>query len=435
MAKIKYTDEELIKVLKDAFQELGRVPNALDFEKRKPNYATFSLRFGSWDEALAKAGMKKDRQKLKDYTSEELIGYLQRYYFEYGKVPTTRDLKRNKNYPSDETFRNHFGNHKNALIAAGLYELRTDKILFERKEYTRDDVIKLVNDFIIKNNRVPTYDDLKYNKELPTGNVIIKHFDNLNTLIELLGYEPVNKSLVIKSKEEMIDDIYRLYLEIGRTPTSRDINKCNYTASDGAYISRFESLYNVFEISNIPYNKRTRFLTDQEVIDIWYNLKNKLNRVPTLVEIVESEINISDSIYWRWGGYSEFLKELDEDLNYNLYGCRVYQTSNGTKCFSLLELKLTQWLEDNNIKFKKDYPYKIILENDNTDRTLDWLILHNDNAYYVELFGIQNNEFYDSKTKKKIEDFKKNNLPLIELYPNIIRGKEISDIFSFLLIK
>lgn len=427
-----YSDEELIEEIKKASQDLGRVPNSKDFEKRKPNASTIRIRFGSWENALKEAGLKKDRQKVKDYTREELIKSLQKYYNEFNKVPTTRDLKNNSDYPTCETFRNHFGSHKNALIEAGLYDLRKDKGLFERHKYSKEEVITLVKSFISKYNRLPICEDFNTNKELPASSIILNIFGNLNELILLLGYEPINNSLIIRTDEEMISALQKLYLELGRTPTSRDIKVCQYTASDKVYISRFGSFYNSLEVANIPYQKRTKFLTNKEVIDIWYNIKYQLNRIPTLVEISSSEIDISHSIQMRWGGYSEFLKDIGEESNYNIYGCKTYFTSKGTKCFSLLELKLTQWLEDSEIQFEKDYPYKKLLRDDKTNRTLDWIIFHNNHKYYVELFGILNNDFYDEKTKRKIEDFKKNNIKLIELYPENIKMKQPSEIFSFL---
>lgn len=429
----RYSDAELIEEIKKAHVELGRVPSDSDFRKRIPNSSTFRNRFGSWNSTLEIAGLKKLKFKQSGYTRDELISHLRRYYEEFNKVPTTRELKENKTYPSSSTYENVFGNWKNALVEAGLYDKRKDKNLFDRKEYSKDDVIELVREFIIKYNRVPISTDYSENRELPSQKVVYKHFNTTNDLLILLDYDTVYESLNIRSDEELINDLFNLYIKLGEAPTSRDIDKCSDTASTNAYVNRFGSLYNSLEKANIPHVKKSLAYSDEEIIAMWYVLKNKLKRVPTLVEIEDSDHSIiRNAITWRWNSYSEFLKLLGEDANYNLYGCRIYETSNSTKCSSYLELLITQWLEDTRIEFDKDYPYSKILENDASKRTVDWAIYHNDEVFYIELFGIMNSTKYDANTKKKINDFNRNGINLMELYPKDVDKKNIGGIFSFL---
>lgn len=369
----------------------------------------------------------------KIHTKDELIALLKMYYVEFNKVPTTRDLKSNKDYPHPETYRKVFGSHKEALIVSGLYDLKEDKSLFDRKEYTKDDIIRLTRNFISENKRLPIVTDFKSHNNLPSVAVMYKHFNTLNELIIYLGFDPLYDSLVIKSDDELISDLRKLYVQLGKTPSSKEIEKSSITASFNAYANRFGSIYMSFEKAGIPFKKRNKFLSNHEVIDVWYKLKYELNRVPTIEEMRESEINVSDCIKMRWGTYSEFLRQLGEDANYNAYGCTTHLTTNNTKCFSVMELKLTQWLEDNDIEFHKDFPYKNILKDDGTNRTLDWLIKNNNHTYYVELFGILNSESYDAKTKSKKDDFKDNELNLIGIYPNDMRKKSPSEILSFIL--
>lgn len=375
--------------------------------------------------------MKNNLVKQK-YTEKELLNKLKQFYNTYHKVPTTRDLKGNKEYPHPEIYRIYFGSHKSALIKAGLYNLRKDKHLFDRHTYSKDEVINLVKIFIDDYHRIPTYEDLKNNLNLPSGNTIDRLFINLNELIKATGNYPIHNCVYKPTNNELINSLQKLYKELGRTPTSRDVKDCSYTFGDNTYITHFGSFYKSLEAANIPYNKRTKFYSDDEIIQIWYALKNKLNRIPTIEEMRDQEIDVSHSIHMRWKNYSSFLKVIGEDSNYNYYGCKTYYTINGTKCLSTLELKLTQFLEDNNIEFKKDYPYKNIFKDDNTTRTLDWMISYNNNTYYVELFGILGSEIYENRKARKIADFKKNKLRLIELYPDKIRYKSPKEILSFL---
>lgn len=73
MALFKYTDRDLIKILKDKAKELGRTP------KRREVYQNQVIRdrFGSWNEALLKANLKILKKK---YTRNELIEYAEEFY-------------------------------------------------------------------------------------------------------------------------------------------------------------------------------------------------------------------------------------------------------------------------------------------------------------------------------------------------------------------
>lgn len=428
----RYSDEDLIAELLKVKEELGRVPNALDFQKRIPNEATFRLRFGSWNNVLKVAGLKKTKHKLTDYTKDELISYLHKYYNEYGKVPTTRDLNKNKKYPCAETFRNAFGNHKDALMEAGLYELRKDKEMFSRRTYTREEIIELVRNFIEENNRLPTSNDFNGKNKYMHLTTIRSHFNNLHEVLSILGYESDYKPIRIFSNEELLSLLHALYLDLGKTPTADDIDNCDYTSGYNVYSSRFGSLYNALKLANIPFQKRGKYFTNEEIISVWIEVKNKLNHIPTIHEMREHSTNIIDSIITRWGTYTDFVSFMGEESNYNKYGCRVYFTNNGTRCYSVSELKITQFLEDNKINFEKDYPYSKIITNDTTKRTLDWKIDMNNEIYYVELFGIERSNYYDTKREKKIQDFKNSGLKLIELYHSDVYRKDPLETLGFL---
>lgn len=54
------------------------------------------------------------------YDDEFLISELQRFYIENTKVPTMKDFQLNKDFPSECTYKLHFGTWNNALRLAGL---------------------------------------------------------------------------------------------------------------------------------------------------------------------------------------------------------------------------------------------------------------------------------------------------------------------------
>ncbi len=54
----KYSKEELIEILQDKYEELGRLPISRDFKKTSPNYYRFSSAFGGWNKAINAAGLR-----------------------------------------------------------------------------------------------------------------------------------------------------------------------------------------------------------------------------------------------------------------------------------------------------------------------------------------------------------------------------------------
>ena len=114
--KSHYSDDELIKMLREKAKELGRNPlqKDLDDDPNMPSKTAYYDHFGGWNEALEKAGLEV--AKAISYTDEQLISILQERAKQLGRVPTRRHMKS----PCPSTFRAHFGSWPNALKAAGL---------------------------------------------------------------------------------------------------------------------------------------------------------------------------------------------------------------------------------------------------------------------------------------------------------------------------
>jgi len=223
----RYTDEELINILKEFHIKNNKIPMSNDFKNKTPSVSTYYNRFGSWIKALEKAGFKKEKNSRKDYTDKELIDYLIKYYNEFNKIPTTRDLKNNKNYPTSETYRNHFGSHKNALIKSGLYALRKDKHQFDKISYSDEDILYMLNDFVLnyinKHNKIPTYKDIKNNKNIPSIITYIRRFGGIINIYKILGFKISEKSIKNKntknkSNEQLLNDFKKVVDEYGQIP-------------------------------------------------------------------------------------------------------------------------------------------------------------------------------------------------------------------------
>ncbi|MCM3387334.1 GIY-YIG nuclease family protein [Ureibacillus chungkukjangi] len=208
------------------------------------------------DESIEKFIMPQEsRDKLREkrliFDDDELISYLQEYYYHYGKVPVQRDLIGN-GFPSYAVYVKHFGNFKNALIESDLYDFVENKKLFNREEYTKEDVYNKFKKFVEKYKRFPNSVELRdtVKCDLPTTRIVLKHYDSINDLKREFGLD--DETMKIKEKEESIRMLIDLFNK-DKKVTARSIDKSNITRSGKFYRNNFGTLAKACEIAGIPY--------------------------------------------------------------------------------------------------------------------------------------------------------------------------------------
>src|SRR2546421_12758588 len=115
----RYTDEQIIRELKDCAARLGRSPTMREFAgdaKTTVHPQTVIEHFGSWNAAKREAGLRPRRFA----TREELVGLLRELGEELGRVPTAKDLDaRRGSMPSKSLYWHTFGSLAAALREAG----------------------------------------------------------------------------------------------------------------------------------------------------------------------------------------------------------------------------------------------------------------------------------------------------------------------------
>jgi hypothetical protein len=146
-----YTDDMLLRELRDCAKRLGRSPTMREFAldpRAKPHPQTLVLRFGSWNRAKRTAGLVARRFA----TPEELLRQLRELGAEVGRTPTATDLAgRRSSMPSKSLYWQTFGSFRAALRAAGFDVPRPR----ERAERAVDDGVRLAK----RLRRLPTFDD------------------------------------------------------------------------------------------------------------------------------------------------------------------------------------------------------------------------------------------------------------------------------------
>jgi hypothetical protein len=115
----RYTDEQIVQEIKTCAERLGRSPTMREFAA-DPDTAvhpqTVIEHFGSWNAAKRVAGLVPRRFATRD----ELLGLLRQLGDELGRPPTARDIDEHKGrLPSKSLYWHTFGSLTNALREAG----------------------------------------------------------------------------------------------------------------------------------------------------------------------------------------------------------------------------------------------------------------------------------------------------------------------------
>ena len=115
----RYTDEQILAELKECADRLGRSPTMREFAADKQTTVhpqTVIEHFGSWNRAKRQAGLVPRRFATRD----ELLALLRELGEELGRVPTARDIdERRGRLPSKSLYWHTFGSLTNALREAG----------------------------------------------------------------------------------------------------------------------------------------------------------------------------------------------------------------------------------------------------------------------------------------------------------------------------
>jgi len=122
--------DQLLDKIKEVAEKIGRTPSKHEFigETGTQRYIHLIYKvYGSWTNALKILGMSpkqngnKKNQKIKRYSNDELLEYLNIFWQENNKIPTATDFKRGL-LPTYEVYLRRFGSITRARQLAGVPE-------------------------------------------------------------------------------------------------------------------------------------------------------------------------------------------------------------------------------------------------------------------------------------------------------------------------
>lgn len=128
MNSCRYTDDYLIRQIKELSKELNKTPSLNDFRKAKntASPSTIINHFGSWNNFIKAANLpltnkRKNNTNYKTITEKQLIEQIQILAEEIHKVPSLLEFKKCKYTSSIKTVLKHFDSWSDFLKSAQLF--------------------------------------------------------------------------------------------------------------------------------------------------------------------------------------------------------------------------------------------------------------------------------------------------------------------------
>lgn len=301
--KSSLTNEQILQIIIGKARELNKTPSKRNLGNIG---AVACYRFGNWNNALIKAGLKPKEQK--NYTQQEIIEFIQLKIKELDRIPTITELGKGK------IIKKLFGNYNNALIKAGFpnTEYAYKKASHSRFSYNLDknkdikkQLIKVIQDRSNELNRVPTV------KDFPSTAVFKRIFGSFTEALRQSNLFPNS----YRTKKELLDMLKLLSQKLKKDNVSIEDFTSYFGYAPVVYRYRFGNWNNALEVArlntNSTYNKFNS-TSKEEIIDYYINLCNRLDKWASITEIRTD--NKSDHIILnRFGTITNLRKLIAND--------------------------------------------------------------------------------------------------------------------------
>ena len=364
MSNKKYTDEELLEILKRVFEENPKANrDTFKVSNGLPNESVYRYRFGSFKNAKELVGIKcREYYGTKErlYSDEELLNLLKEFNDEIG-FPTAREFDKRDDLPHGKIYYERFGSFKNALELAEIEIPENKQKLFQRNnDYTHEDIKDefdiLVDLYLTDHITLPPMDYFN-NSDFISETLLYRRYGNKKEIYKEMGYdlEEFNKK---QMKNDMVNKYFEIKEIIDRLPNSRDIDKFSkgntYYYGMTTYIHYFGNLSELQKYIGEYPTSIGKSISNDEIIEGLYKLRDNLGMIPTQIEINACNYLPNIKATLNKLGYDSL-----PDLQIALFGEKVeyacrYITEGGTKCLSTHEYTIAQILEKDDYVFLKD---------------------------------------------------------------------------------
>ena len=294
-----YSDEELLEDIRSVADIVNRTPSLQDYREHGSHGATtIYRRFGSWQDAVARAGFEP-REPQRKIDTDELIDALQELADELGESPTTVQMNKHGRY-SPRVYRERFGSWDHAIEAAGLDPVDIDAVGPTVSDAELLDELERLADEL---DATPTWTQMD-EQGAYSPDTYRRHFGSWNAALEEIGHEPQHTSTHV-SRDELLADLERLADELGHRPTATDIVE-EGTYGLATYQRQFGSWSDAVTVAGFePSPDR---ISDDELLADLHRLHEEREKVPSLLD-VEDDGEYSATPYKdRFGSWSAALE-------------------------------------------------------------------------------------------------------------------------------
>lgn len=116
----RISTEELVEELRALADDVGGTPTMADMDAEgRFSPSTYQQRFGAWNDAVAAAGLTPNESTDADFDDDELLADLRDFADDLGRSPSKRECRETGPH-SPSTYADRFGSWNDAVAAAGL---------------------------------------------------------------------------------------------------------------------------------------------------------------------------------------------------------------------------------------------------------------------------------------------------------------------------
>lgn len=206
-----YSKEYLVKCLQELADELGESPFVSECNKSDltPSHTVYQRKFGSWNNALKKAGLETNKSTTQDITKNKLAKELKQLDSSLDREIKSQDISKSDLTSGLNTYRRVFGSLEDALKESDV-ELSSN--IGQKYKYTKESVLESLIDYFEEFGKIPTSDEFDSSEQYPSSYTVRKYFDSWSNAKNLLE-EAVNQDKkatdVIKEKS-FIEDLKKV---------------------------------------------------------------------------------------------------------------------------------------------------------------------------------------------------------------------------------
>ena len=296
-AETDINKSDLIDELRRLGDELDRTPTSRDMsDKGKYGTATYTHKFGSWNDAVQEAGLEIVRQR--DVSRADMISEIQRLADELGKPPAVHQMRDQGKF-GVTTISREFGTWSAALEHAG-YEPNKEMGVSEEK--LTQELTRLADEI----GRPPKAEEMSRRGAYSIG-TFERRFGSWNTALERAGFDPHNRTNI--PQEELLDELTRLSDALDRTPTSMDMESRGRFAH-ATYRRAFGSWNDAIREADLTTNVRSD-IPEPELLDELKSLRDELGRTPERREMDRQGQFDSSTYSHRFGTWNDALRAAD----------------------------------------------------------------------------------------------------------------------------